>query len=385
MTTRPIYLDHHASTPCDRRVVDAMLPYFADEFGNASSHGHHYGQAARLAVEQARAQVLRLIGARIPDEVVFTSGATESNNLALRGVLEASGGAHVVTSAIEHPCVLQTCEDLEARGIAVTRVGVDASGVVSPRDVEAAMRPGTALVSIMAVNNELGTIQPVRELAAIAHQHGALFHTDAAQALGRVALDVEADRIDLLSMSAHKLYGPKGVGALYVRRAPRLTPLKRQMHGGGQERGLRSGTLNVPGIVGFGAAAELARSEGAADSERLRPLRDALLARLRRELEGVHVHGCMERRVAANLNLCFEGIRSDTLQAAVPSLAISGGAACSSGKPGASHVLSALGVAPERVHGAIRIGLGRSTSAQDVEAAGAALVEAVRKLRAARR
>jgi cysteine desulfurase len=382
MNARPIYLDHHASTPCDPRVVEAMLPYFSSEFGNAASHAHAYGWAASNAVHDARIQVMDLVGARSPDEIVFTSGATESNNLALRGVVEATGGKHVITSVIEHPCVLRACDDLEARGIQVTRLGVDERGLVSPRDLQAALRPDTALISIMAVNNEIGTIQPVRELAAIAHEHGALFHTDAAQAVGRIPLDVHRDRIDLLSMSAHKLNGPKGVGALYVRRAPRDTPLYAQMHGGGQERAKRSGTSNVPGIVGFGVAARITREDSQREDARLRALRDGLLEALRAALTGVHVHGCMEQRVACNLNLSFEGIRADTLQAAVPALAISGGAACSSGKAGTSHVLQAMGVREDLMEGAIRIGLGRTTTTEDVETAARVLIAAVGKRRA---
>ena len=369
---KPIYLDYHATTPVDPRVLDVMLPYFTETYGNANSRMHEYGWNADAAVDRARRQVAELIGARCADEIVFTSGATESNNLALAGVIDFAGGGHVITSAIEHASVRQTSEHL---GVDVTVVGVDARGLVSPADVEAAVRPDTKLISVMAVNNEIGTVQPLAELGAIARRHGVLFHSDASQAVGRIDVDVEAAKIDLLSLSGHKIYGPKGVGALYVRGRSRRSPIRPRLFGGGQEYGLRSGTLNVPGIVGLGAAAELAHD---LDDQRLRSLRHRLLSRLRDQKP--RIHGCLERRIAGNLNLSFDGIPADALINAVPTLAISGGAACSSGGK-TSHVLRAMGVEEPRARGAVRIGLGRMTTEGEIDHAAEALRKAVLRLR----
>ena len=376
-----IYLDHHATTPVDPRVLEAMLPYFTRAFGNASSRSHAFGWKADAAVSQARLEVLELIGARSPDEIVFTSGATESNNLALSGVVEATGGTHLVTSAIEHPCVLETCRALERRGVEITVVGVNAEGLVDPHDIEEAIRPETVLVSVMTVNNEVGTIQPIEEIAAITQRREVLFHTDAAQAAGRIHLDVHRDGVDLLSVSAHKIYGPKGVGALYVRRSPKRTPLDRQLHGGGQERGMRSGTLNVPGIVGLGAAARIARAEREPETVRMAAQRDRLLAALTAGVPELRVFGSLERRVPGNLNVAFGSIRGDTFLAGVPRLALSGGAACASGKAAASHVLQAMGASQEEANRAVRIGLGRGTTDAEVNEAARELVAAAQRLR----
>jgi cysteine desulfurase len=376
----PIYLDYHATTPVDPRVLEAMLPYFTEHFGNASSRSHAYGWGAEAAVSDARLELVSLVGARSPDEIVFTSGATESNNLAISGVMHARGGGHVITSSIEHPSVEETCRHLESLGMSWTAVDVDSDGLVSPEAIEEAIRPDTALISVMAVNNEVGTIQPIAEIAEIAARHGALLHCDAAQAAGRIPLDVYRDGVDLLSLSAHKIYGPKGIGALYVRRSPRRTPILRQLHGGGQERGLRSGTHNVPGIVGFGTAARIAREEREPEMERQRGLRDQLLKFLQREVPELRVYGSLDRRVATNLNVSFGNVRGDALTNAVPDLALSGGAACSSGKAQASRVLTAMGVDEREAQGALRIAIGRMTTAEDVIYAGRRLASAARKL-----
>jgi len=382
MSNEAIYLDYHATTPVDRRVVERMMPFFTQAFGNPSSRTHAFGWHADAAVSDARLQVMDSIDARSPEEIVFTSGATEANNTAIRGVVEASGGnKHIITSAIEHPSVLEVCQDLGRRGCEVSIVGVSADGLVDPDEVRAAIRPDTALISIMAVNNEVGTIQPIEAIGSIARAHDVPFHCDASQAACYLDLSVQRAHIDLLSLSSHKLYGPKGVGALYIRRRPFAIAVARQQLGGGQERGMRAGTLNVPGIVGFGEAARLARSERAADSARARAMRDSLLAALRAQLPQVRVHGSMHRRVPCNLNFALEGIPSDTFLASVPQLAISGGAACSSGKAGGSHVLAAMGYSPEQSRCAIRLSVGRMTRPRDAETAARTLISAAHRLR----
>jgi cysteine desulfurase len=386
MASRRIYLDHHATTPVDAGVVAAMLPFFSDRFGNPSSLGHAYGQEAQAAVEAARAEVAGLVGA-LPEEIVFTSGATESDNLAVRGVAGAPGqrGRHLVTAAIEHPAVLEPCRTLEREGFEVTRVPVGSDGIVDPGDVGRALRGDTVLVSLMAANNELGTLQPVAEVGAICRERGIVFHSDAVQALGRVPVDVAAWSLDLMSLSAHKMYGPKGTGALYVRRGrrPRLK-LQPQAEGGGQERGVRSGTLNVPGIVGFGAAAALARRALlAGEPERLQALRDRLLRGLRERLDGLHVNGSMERRLPGNLHVSLERVEAETLVLALGDrVALSAGAACSEAGGKGSHVLRALGLPDERVYGALRFGLGRYNTEAEVDAAVEAVAEAAREARA---
>ena len=381
MTPRPVYLDHHATTPVDPAVVGAMLPYLTEKFGNPSSRQHLFGQEAHAAVEEARAQVARLIGAETGD-IVFTSGATESDNLAVRGGARAGGarGRHLVTTAIEHPAVLEPARSLEREGFDVTVVGVGPEGVVSPGEIARALRPDTVLVSVMAANNEIGTVQEVAEIGRLCREREILFHTDAVQAIGRVPVSVEAWGADLVSVSAHKMYGPKGVGALYVRRArrPRIR-LQAQAEGGGQEKGLRSGTLNVAGIVGFGEAARLAvEALEAGEPERIAALRDRLLAGLRARLDGVEVNGSMAHRLPGNLHVSISRAEAETLILSLGGrIAISSGAACAEAGGKGSHVLRALGLPDERIYTALRFGLGRFNDAAAIDEAIEALAGAV--------
>jgi len=385
VTPRPLYLDHHATTPVDPAVVGAMLPYLTEKFGNPSSRQHLFGQEAHAAVEEARAHVARLIGAETGD-IVFTSGATESNNLAVRGVGRGAGsrGRHLVTTAIEHPAVLEPARSLEREGFEVTVVGVGPEGIVSADEIARALRPDTVLVSVMAANNEIGTVQPIAEIGRLCHEREILFHTDAVQAIGRVPVSVEAWGADLVSVSAHKMYGPKGVGALYVRRArrPRIR-LQAQAEGGGQEKGLRSGTLNVPGIVGFGEAARLAVDAlETGEAERIAALRDRLLAGLRARLDGVEVNGSMERRLPGNLHVSISRAEAETLILSLGGrIAISSGAACAEAGGKGSHVLRALGLPDERIYTALRFGLGRFNDAAAIDEAIEALAGAVETAR----
>jgi cysteine desulfurase len=377
-----IYLDHHATTPVDPGVLEAMLPYFGERFGNPSGRQHAYGQEAYQAVEEARSAVAGLIAAQHGD-IVFTSGATESNNLALRGVARAAAAGprrHLVVSTIEHAAVLEPVRTLEKEGFTVTRVPVGPEGLVSAAAVEAAVTPLTLLVSVMAANNEIGTLQPVGDVGRLCRERGILFHTDAVQAVGRVPVDVDAWQADLVSLSAHKMYGPKGVGALYVRRSrsPRIR-LQAQAEGGGQEKGLRSGTLNVPGIVGFGAAARLAR-QALADGEpdRLRALRDRLLAGLRARVDGVEVNGALEPRLPGNLHVSITRAEAETLILSLGgTLALSSGAACAEAGGKGSHVLRAIGMTDERVYTALRFGLGRYNTQPEVDVVVEVLAEAI--------
>ncbi|MBZ2168270.1 cysteine desulfurase family protein [Marinobacter sp. F4216] len=364
-----VYLDYNASTPVDERVLQGMMPFFTQRYGNASSKSHCMGWDASSAVEQARLQVLTLIGAKSPDEIIFTSGATESNNLAIRGVLEAVNGKHVITSAIEHPCVLNLCQSLKPMGVQHTSIRPDKSGVISPAAVEAAIRPDTALISVMAVNHEIGTIQPIREIAEVAKRHGILFHVDAAQGAGKVPLNVHKDGIDLLSISAHKIYGPKGVGALYRRKTPKETPINPQMIGGGQERGIRSGTLNVPGIVGLGLACHYAGAEMAHNQAIIHGLRERFLNRVRTETDQFHIHGSMERRVAGNLNIAFGEVPAEKLINALKTIAVSGGSACSSGQSQGSPVLRAMGYDQTEATRAVRMSFSHLTTEKEVDIA----------------
>jgi cysteine desulfurase len=382
---KSIYLDHHATTPVDPRVLERMLPYFSERFGNAASRSHRFGWEAERAVERARRQIAALAGAT-PREIIFTSGATESNNLALKGVMEAcrSRGTHLVTMATEHRAVLDPARRLEREGFRLTVLAPEPDGLLSLDRLRQTLSPDTVLVSVMAANNEIGVIQPLGEIGAICRERGILFHSDAAQAFGKIAIDVERDSIDLLSITAHKLYGPKGAGALYVRRRNPRVPLAAQMDGGGHEGGMRSGTLNVAAVVGFGEACALAAEEMAGEAERLAGLRDRLRQRLEEDLDGVHVNGSLEHRLAGNLNVSFEGVEGDALLMAMPELALSTGSACSSATVEPSHVLRALGAGGERARGALRIGMGRGTTAEEIEYAGERIVEAVRKLRALR-
>jgi cysteine desulfurase len=379
---RPIYLDAHATTPVDPRVVEAMLPYFSEKFGNAASRTHAYGWSAEAAVELAREVVAAAIGAWSPKEIVFTSGATESNNLALRGVMEAApSGSHVVTTAIEHHAVLDPVRHLERYGYEVTVVPVESNGIVDPTRLAAALTARTVLVSVMTANNEVGTLQPIAEIGRITRERGVFFHTDAAQAIGRVPIDVDRMGIDLLSLSAHKIYGPKGVGALYVRsRGPRVR-LVAQMDGGGHERGLRSGTLNVPGIVGLSKACEVLSVESRTETERIRNIRDRLHAALTSAVEGVELNGDLERRLAGNLNVSIAGIPSDTLIGALPELAVSSGSACTSASLEPSYVLRAMGATDERARSSLRFGIGRFTTEAQVDRAVELIAAKVKELR----
>jgi cysteine desulfurase len=381
-SVKPVYLDHHATTPVDPAVLAAMLPYFTEKFGNASSRQHLYGQEADLAVQVARAEVAELISAP-PGDIIFTSGATESNNLAVRGVCEATkreGGGHIVTTVLEHAAVVEPCRTLERQGFRVSRIETGTEGLVDPQRVIAALEPDTVLVSMMAANNEIGTVQPVAEVGRVCRERGIAFHCDAVQALGRLPVDVEAWGVDLLSVSAHKMYGPKGAGALYLRkdRRPRLRLVPR-LEGGGQEKGLRSGTLNVPGIVGLGEAARLARA-ALADGEpaRIAVLRDRLLAGLRARIDGVHVNGALTPRLPGNLHVSIDHAEAETLILSLGGrVAISSGAACAEAGGKGSHVLRAIGLSDERVYTALRFGLGRYNTAAEMDAVVDALTDAV--------
>ena len=376
---RPIYLDNQATTPCDPRVVTAMLPYFSEAFGNPHSAEHALGREAEAAVERARAEVAALIGAS-PREIIFTPGATESNNLAIKGAARfaarmGSPKRRVITVATEHKCVLEATRDLAEEGFEPVFLPVAPDGRLDPAALGAALATPTLLVSVMAANNETGVLHDIAALATLARNCGALFHTDAAQAAGKIPLDVAAQGIDLLSISGHKLYGPKGIGALYVRHRPRvrLAPL---ISGGGQERGLRSGTLPAPLIVGFGEACRIARAEMAAETARLAALRDRLLARLRAAIPGIALNGSREHRLAGNLNLAFPGARAETLLADIPDLCLSTGSACSSAAIEPSYVLRAMGIAPEIAAASLRIGIGRFTSAAEIDTAAEMLIAA---------
>ena len=375
-------MDHHATTPLDPRVLEAMLPYFTQKFGNAASRSHRFGWEAERAVEQARSQIAGLIGAS-PQEIVFTSGATESDNLAIKGVAEAyaAQGDHIITSAIEHKAVLDVCKRLEQRGCRVTWLPVGRDGLLDPGAVRAAIGERTVLVSIMYANNEVGTIQPVAEIGGICKERGVLFHSDAVQAVGKTPVDVEADNIDLLSISAHKMYGPKGVGALYVRRRNPRVQLAAQMDGGGHERGARAGTLNVPGIVGLGEACAIARREMPEESGRLRRLRDRLRASLQAELDEVAVNGGMEHRLPHSLNMSFAGVEAESLMMGMSEVAVSSGSACTSATMEPSYVLKAMGVGDDLAHCSIRFALGRFNTEQEVDYVAARAIEVVKKLR----
>jgi len=378
----PIYMDNHATTRVDPRVLDAMLPYFTEKFGNAASRNHEYGWKAEEAVETARGQVARLVRAT-PREIIFTSGATESDNLALKGVAEAYGerGNHIVTQATEHKAVLDTVKRVEKAGFEVTVLAVGKDGLVDPADVRRAITPRTILVSVMHANNEIGVIQPVEEIGRIAKEKGVLFHVDAAQSVGKLSVDVERDGIDLLAISAHKLHGPKGVGALYVRRKNPRVELAPMIDGGGHERGMRSGTLNVPGIIGLGKACELCEKEMTAEGERLGALRDRLKDAILAGLDGVFVNGSMSRRLPHNLNLSFAGVEGEALLMGINDVAVSSGSACTSATLEPSHVLRALGVPEELAHSSVRFGLGRFNTEEEVDYVAARVVETVKRLR----
>ncbi|MGH9870141.1 MAG: cysteine desulfurase family protein [Candidatus Polarisedimenticolia bacterium] len=379
-----IYMDHHATTPVLPEARDAMRPFFEQEFGNASSASHAWGQRAADAVRRARGEVAALVGARDPDEILFTAGATESDNLAVRGAWEAAGGAgaHIIACAIEHEAVLETCHALQRRGAEVTILPVDRHGLVDPGDVRRALTARTALVSLMMANNEIGTIQPIAEVSVICRERGVLLHTDAVQAVGRIPVDVGLLGVDLMSLTAHKMYGPKGVGALWLRPGVKLEPL---MTGGGQERGLRSGTLNVAGIVGFGAAARACSRDMEAEARRQAALRDRLWETLRRGLDGVALNGHPELRLPNNLNVVIEGVEAEAVLTAMRGVAaLSAGSACASSGRKGSYVVRALGgTDPDaRARSSVRFGLGRANTEDDVDIVVKSLIEAVARLRA---
>ena len=378
---QPIYLDYQATTPMDPRVLEAMMPYFTTKFGNAHSRSHSYGWEAEEGVEKARAQVAKLIGAD-EKEVIYTSGATESNNLAIRGVAEfyKDRRNHIVTTVTEHKCVLDTCRHLEQQGFEVTYLPVQKNGLLDLDVLRAAVTDKTVVVSVMAVNNEIGVIQPLAEIGKICREKGAFFHTDAAQAAGKIPLDVEAMNIDLMSISGHKIYGPKGIGALYVRRKPRvrLVPL---IVGGGQERGFRSGTLPTPLCVGLGEACEIAAKEMDAEAKRLTKLRDRMLKGLQSKLTDLVINGDLEHRIPGNLNISFAYVEGESLMMGIKNLSVSSGSACTSASLEPSYVLRALGGEEEMAHTSLRIGLGRFTTEHEVDTAVAELVHHVTKLR----
>jgi cysteine desulfurase len=378
----PIYMDNHATTPIDPRVLEAMLPYFTDKFGNAASRNHSFGWSAEEAVENARQQVASLINATAK-EIIFTSGATESDNLMIKGVAEMyrEKGNHIITQAIEHKAVLDTCKNLEKHGFEVTYLPVQRDGRVDPEDVRKAIKPTTILICIMYANNEIGIVNPIQEIGKIAKEHGIIFAVDGVQAVGKVPVDVQKDNIDLLAISAHKIYGPKGVGALYVRRRNPRVQLSAIIDGGGHERGMRSGTLNVPGIVGLGKACEVSQQEMAQEGERLRGLRDRLRAGLEAKLDEVFINGSMEHRLPNNLNMSFAYVEGESLLMGINDVAVSSGSACTSATLEPSYVLKALGVGEDLAHTSIRFGLGRFTTQEEVDYVVDKMVQVVTKLR----
>jgi len=378
----PIYMDYHATTPVDPRVLEAMLPYFTQNFGNAASRNHAFGWTAEEGVENARAQIARLIGAS-PKEIIFTSGATESNNLAIKGVAEMyrEKGNHIITQVTEHKAVLDTCKRLEKSGCEVTYLPVEKDGRISLDDLRRAITPKTILISIMYANNEIGVVQPIAEIGKIAKEKGIFFHVDGVQAVGKIPVDVQKDNIDLLSISAHKLYGPKGVGALYVRRRNPRVQLAAIIDGGGHERGMRSGTLNVTGIVGFGKACELCQNEMAEESARLSRLRDRLKDNFFGKLDEIFINGSLTERLPHNLNISFAYVEGESLLMGINDVAVSSGSACTSATLEPSYVLKALGVGEDLAHTSIRFGLGRFTTQEEVDYVADRVIETVVRLR----
>jgi cysteine desulfurase len=378
----PIYMDNHATTPVDPRVFEAMRPYLTNIFGNSASRNHSFGWEAEEATEKARKQVASLIGAT-SKEIVFTSGATESDNLALKGVAEmyAEKGNHIITAATEHKAILDTCKRLEKHGTRVTYLPVQQNGLVDLDQLKAAITDKTVLISIMHANNEIGVLQPIREIGRIARERGVLLHTDGTQAVGKVPVNVLDDNIDLMSISAHKMYGPKGVGALYVRRRNPRVQLTAQMDGGGHERGMRSGTLNVPGIVGLGEACALAQAEMPAEMKRMAFMRDKLKDRLMNSLDEVYINGTMEHRLPNNLNISFAYVEGESLLMGINEIAVSSGSACTSATLEPSYVLKALGAGDDLAHSSIRFGLGRFNTEEEVDYVAGKVIEVVKKLR----
>lgn len=381
MTKKLIYLDYQATTPCDPRVLDQMLPFLCEKYGNPHSRNHPYGWEAEEAVEVARGRVADIIGANAKD-IVFTSGATESNNLALKGVVDfyQDKKDHIITCVTEHKCVLDSCRHLEQKGIKVTYLPVQKNGLINLEDLKAAITDKTLMVSIMAVNNEIGVIQPLKEIGKICRDHGVFFHTDAAQAVGKIPVDVEEMNIDLLSISGHKMYAPMGIGALYVRRRPRVR-IKAQMNGGGQERGMRSGTLSPALCVGLGAACVLAKEKMPRESERIQYYTNVFYNKIMQELPQVYLNGDKDQRVPGSLNLSFAHVEGEGLMMAIKDLCVSSGSACTSASLEASYVLKALGVSEELAHTSLRIGFGRFTTREDLDEAADQIIKAVQKLR----
>jgi cysteine desulfurase len=379
----PIYMDNHATTPVDPRVLEAMLPYFTEKFGNAASRNHAFGWESEAAVDHSREQIARLIHASSPREIVFTSGATESDNLAIKGVAESyrDKGNHIITCVTEHKAVLDCCKSLEKQGCQVTYLPVDRNGLVNMNRLREAIMEKTILISIMAANNEIGTVEPIKEIGQFAHEKGILFHTDATQAVGKILLNVEEMGIDLLSLTAHKIYGPKGIGALYVRAAKPRVKLRPMIDGGGHERGMRSGTLNVPGIVGLGKACEIAQKEMAAEAERLTSLRERLKCKILEQLDEVYINGHPTQRLAGNMNMSFAYVEGESLLMGLKEIAVSTGSACTSASLEPSHVLRAIGVEEELAHTSIRFGLGRFNTEEEVDYTVRRVVEEVRRLR----
>jgi cysteine desulfurase len=378
----PIYMDSHATTRTDPRVIEAMLPYFTEYFGNAASRNHSFGWEAEQAVEKSRKQIADLIGAT-PKEIVFTSGATESNNLALKGIAEmyAERGNHIITQVTEHKAVLDTCKHLEKEGVRVTYLPVQTNGLIDLDQLRDAITDKTILISIMYANNEIGVVQPMKEIGKIAKEKGILVHSDAVQAIGKIPVNVIEDGIDVLSLTAHKLYGPKGVGALYVRRRNPRVQITAQMDGGGHERGMRSGTLNVPGIAGLGAACEIARLEMAQESKRLSFLRDKLKDKLMGSLDEVYINGTMEHHLPHNLNISFAYVEGESLLMGINDIAVSSGSACTSATLEPSYVLKALGAGDDLAHSSIRFGLSRFNTEEEVDYVANKVIDVVKKLR----
>uniref|UniRef100_A0A7V5CTX0 Cysteine desulfurase IscS n=1 Tax=Acidobacterium capsulatum TaxID=33075 RepID=A0A7V5CTX0_9BACT len=378
----PIYMDNHATTRMDPRVLEAMIPYFTETFGNAASRNHSFGWEAEQAVEQARAQIAKLIGATAK-EIIFTSGATESNNLAIKGIAEMyrERGNHIITQATEHKAVLDSCKRLEKSGYQVTYLPVKADGLIDIEDLKNAITDKTILVTIMIANNEIGVVQPVEEIGKLCHERGVLFHTDGVQAVGKIPVDVNAMQIDALSLTAHKIYGPKGVGALYVRRRNPRVQISEQINGGGHERGMRSGTLNVPGIVGLGKACELAGEEMESEAKRLTAMRDRLKHKLESSLDYIHVNGTMERHLPGNLNMSFVYVEGESLLMGINDVAVSSGSACTSATLEPSYVLKALGLGDDVAHSSIRFGLGRFNTDAEVDYVADKVIDVVQKLR----
>jgi cysteine desulfurase len=378
----PIYMDSHATTPVDPRVLEAMLPYYTDRFGNAASRNHAFGWDAEQAVELARDQIAKLVGAT-SKEIIFTSGATESDNLAIKGVAEMykEKGNHIITVATEHKAVLDTCKRLEKYGYRVTYLPVGADGLINLDDLKRALDDKTILVSVMYANNEIGVIQPIAEIGKLCHEKGVLFHSDAVQAIGKVPVNVIKDNIDLMSITAHKLYGPKGVGALYVRRKGPRVQLTAQIDGGGHERGMRSGTLNVPGIVGLGKACEIAMESMPEESKRLAYLRDRLKKKFEDNLDEIHINGTMEHRLPGNLNMSFVYVEGESLLMGINDIAVSSGSACTSATLEPSYVLKALGLGDDVAHSSIRFGIGRFNTEAEIDYVADKLIDTVKKLR----